>query len=73
LRNSLDQVMQENAIFKKRWDNERLLGDTLRREVDSYKQAITELERTMVEMGGANVAPVVNAPSQHERSGSRGR
>jgi hypothetical protein len=29
--------MQENAIFKKRWDNERLLGETLRREVDSYK------------------------------------
>jgi hypothetical protein len=27
----------------------------------------------MVEMGGANVAPIVNAPSQHERSGSRGR
>jgi len=27
----------------------------------------------MVEMGGSNIAQVSNAPSQHERSGSRGR
>ena len=42
--------MQENAITKKRFENEKMLGDTLRREVDSYKVAISELERTMVEM-----------------------
>jgi hypothetical protein len=27
----------------------------------------------MVEMGGSNIVQVANAPSQHERSGSRGR
>ena len=52
LRGSLDQVMQDNAITKKRFENEKLMGDTLKREVDSYKQALSELERTMIEMGG---------------------
>ena len=63
--------MQENAILKKKFENERMLGETLRREIDSYKQAITELERTMIEIGGQPI--LANQPSLHERSGSRGR
>ena len=47
--------MQENAITKKRYDNEKLMVETLKREVDSYKQAISELERTMVEMGSNQI------------------
>ena len=38
-------------IVKKKYENENLLNDTLRREVESYKQALVELEATMVEMG----------------------
>ena len=43
--------MQENALSRRKLDNERQLNETLIREVDSYKQALIELEQTMVEMG----------------------
>jgi hypothetical protein len=39
------------VILKKKYENENLLNDTLKREVESYKQAIVDLEATMVEMG----------------------
>ncbi len=37
LRGSLDQVLQENALLKKRYENENGMVETLRREVESYK------------------------------------
>jgi hypothetical protein len=43
-------MIQENAMAKKKLDNEKLVGETYRREVDSYKQAISELEATMIDM-----------------------
>ncbi len=41
-------------ILKKKYENENLLNDTLKREVESYKLAIVDLEATMVEMGRVN-------------------
>lgn len=43
--------MQDGAVARKRLENERLINDTLRREIESYKQALIELEETMIEMG----------------------
>jgi len=42
------------VILKKKYENENLLNDTLKREVESYKLAIVDLEATMVEMGRVN-------------------
>ncbi len=41
-------------VLKKKYENENLLNDTLKREVESYKLAIVDLEATMVEMGRVN-------------------
>ena len=52
LKSGLDQVIQENALIRKKLDNERQMSDSLNREVDGYKQALVELETTMIDMGG---------------------
>jgi cell division septum initiation protein DivIVA len=52
LKSALDSVMQETAVAQKKLENECLLTETLSREIDSYKQALTELEYTMIDMGG---------------------
>ncbi|CDW71439.1 UNKNOWN [Stylonychia lemnae] len=50
LKNALDRIMQENAILRKKIENEKQNNDSHRSEINSYKQALQDLESTMAEM-----------------------
>ncbi|TNV88004.1 hypothetical protein FGO68_gene12191 [Halteria grandinella] len=75
LKANMEQLMQDNALARRKLDNERQMNETLIREVDSYKQALIELEQTMIDMNPHQmISQVPNLDSgRGDRSTSRGR
>jgi len=66
LKRNLDTVMHEGAQTRKKLDQERGVADVLRRENESYKQALIELEGLLASQSD-------HLQSKPERSSSRGR
>ncbi len=50
LKQALDRILQENAILRKKCESEKYASNNHKGEVLSYKQALFELESTMIEM-----------------------
>ncbi len=48
--------MQENAILRKKCESEKHNNELQRSEILGYKQALMELESTMIEMSNSSAA-----------------
>jgi len=50
LKQALERFSQENTILRKKVESEKANNDQQRSEINSYKQALLELESTMLEL-----------------------
>eukprot|EP00347_Sterkiella_histriomuscorum_P007164 403350016 len=58
LKNVLDRIMQENVILRKKCEGEKFDNENQRSEIHSYKQALMELESTMIEITNAGQSQI---------------
>ena len=50
MKKTMERIIQENAIVRKKLESEKGNNISIRGEVDGYRQAFLELESTMIEI-----------------------